>query len=216
MRARSWRMLCVALVLVAVEAHAAKQKQAITFAQPANQAFSPAPLTLSATASSGLAVAFATRTKAVCTVSTNAVTFVTVGNCTIRASQPGNTLYAAAANVDRTFAIAKGTQTIAFGALADRVIGTSPFSVTGTATSGLTVSIMSLTPSICTIANRVVTLLALGICTLRATQAGNADYAAAPNADRTFRVVSVLIELQYLYDAVGNVVQIRRVVAGQP
>ena len=217
MRARWSSLPCIAMLIVAADAQTAKQKQTITFPQPANQTFSTTPLALSASASSGLPVAFETRTKNVCTVSGNRVTAVSVGNCTIRASQPGNASYGAAANVDRTFAIAKGAQTINFSALGDRVIGTAPFAVAATAASGLAVTITTLAGSVCTIAKNVVTLVATGTCTLRASQAGNANYAVAANVDRSFAAIPAQFELQYSYDSVGNVVQVRRVtVAGQP
>src|SRR5439155_24021039 len=51
----------------------------------------------------GLPVTFAPSTPAICTVTANQVTSVQAGACTVRASQPGNALYAAAASVDATF-----------------------------------------------------------------------------------------------------------------
>lgn len=70
------------------------------------------PVTVSASATSGLSVGFASQTTAVCTVSGDDVTIVTSGTCTIRASQPGNANYQAAPNADRSFVVAKRLITV--------------------------------------------------------------------------------------------------------
>jgi hypothetical protein len=78
--------------------------QTITFTNPGPQTVGT-PLTLSATASSGLAVSFASTTTNVCTVSGTAASFLASGSCTITASQGGNSIYAAATPVSQTFAV---------------------------------------------------------------------------------------------------------------
>ncbi len=79
--------------------------QTITFGTLNNVMLGIAPFTISATASSGLAVIFASTTTAVCTVSGNTVTVIAVGTCSITASQPGNGTYSAAAPVTRSFTV---------------------------------------------------------------------------------------------------------------
>jgi mono/diheme cytochrome c family protein len=64
-----------------------------------------APSALSATSSSGLGVTLASSTPGVCTVSGSALTLVSAGTCTITANQAGNTGYAAAAAIARTFTV---------------------------------------------------------------------------------------------------------------
>ena len=49
-----------------------------------------------------------------------------------------------------------------------------------TATSGLTPSVNSNTPSVCTISGLILTFASVGTCTLTASQSGNSRYAAAP------------------------------------
>ena len=61
--------------------------------------------TVSATATSGLPVAFGSSTASVCTVSGSMVTGVSAGTCTIRASQPGDALWNPAPDVERSFAV---------------------------------------------------------------------------------------------------------------
>jgi RHS repeat-associated protein len=50
------------------------------------------------------------------------------------------------------------------------------------------VSFASLTTPVCTASGATVTVVAAGTCTIRATQAGNATYAAAANVDQSFSV----------------------------
>jgi hypothetical protein len=79
--------------------------QSITFGSIAAQKVGT-PLTLSASASSGLAVSYASGTTSVCTVAGSTATFVAAGTCTIVASQAGNATYSAAANVSQSFTVA--------------------------------------------------------------------------------------------------------------
>lgn len=60
---------------------------------------------VSATASSGLTVAFSSLTTGVCTVSGNAVSGLAVGTCTIAANQDGNGSTGAAPQVTQSFAV---------------------------------------------------------------------------------------------------------------
>jgi hypothetical protein len=79
--------------------------QSITFNPLPNVTLGSAPFTLTATASSGLAVGYASTTTAVCTVSGSTVTLVATGACTIQATQLGNSLYAAATPISRSFTV---------------------------------------------------------------------------------------------------------------
>ena len=161
--------------------------QTITFGALSNQAFGGAPFMVSATATSGLAVSFTSSTQAYCTVSGATVTLVNVGICTIQATQAGNTTWAAAPPVSQSFQVTQGSQTITFGALSNQVLGTPPFTVSATASSGLAVSFVS-TPAYCTVSGSTVTLVAVGTCTIQAKQAGNTNWAAATPVSQSFHV----------------------------
>lgn len=78
--------------------------QTISFANPGTQTIGT-PLTLSATATSGLPVSFTSGTPKVCTVSGTTATFVSAGTCTIDANQAGNSTYAAAPQVANSFTV---------------------------------------------------------------------------------------------------------------
>ena len=79
--------------------------QTITFGPLSSVPFGAAPFAISATASSDLTVSFASTTPGVCTVSGSIVTIVAAGLCSITASQPGSSIFAAAIPVTQTFTV---------------------------------------------------------------------------------------------------------------
>ena len=168
--------------------------QTITFgAQPA-RGFSASPQAINplATASSGLAVTYSSTTPGVCSVSGSTFTSITLGTCTIAANQAGNANFSAAAPVSQSFTINQGTQTISFGGLSNQSMGAAPILISATASSGLAVSFASQTLAVCTtsgVNGSTVTILAIGTCTIQATQAGNANFAAAAPVSASFQVV---------------------------
>ncbi len=82
--------------------------QTITFAPLSDVLLEAAPFAISATASSGLPVSFASTTTNVCTVSGKTVTIVGAGMCAITASQAGSSVYALAAPVTLSFNVGMG------------------------------------------------------------------------------------------------------------
>ena len=160
----------------------------ITFPQPADTPFTSTPPALTATASSGLTVSYASNATGVCTVAGSAIAFVSAGACSITASQAGNANYVAATPVTKTFNVTPGTNTITFAALTDRTFGSGSFALSATASSGLAVSFASSTSSTCGVSGTTVSLLAVGQCTIQATQGGNASYQAAPSVSRSFNI----------------------------
>ena len=167
-----------------------KQSQTIDFPELPDRTLGDAPFAVAATASSGLPITFASATPEVCTVSGNLVTVVAVGTCVIQATQSGNASYNPATTT-QSFAIVDPnmqSQTIDFPELPDRTLGDAPFGVAATASSGLPVRIDSRTPNICAISGNAATLLASGICTLVAEQGGNDTYNSA-TAIQSFAVL---------------------------
>jgi Pro-kumamolisin, activation domain/Bacterial Ig-like domain (group 3) len=144
-------------------------------------------VTLSATASSGLAVSFTSLTTSVCTVTGNSASLLESGTCTIQASQPGNDDYLAAPRVNQSFTVTHAAQTIDFGAITSQP-ALSTLTLTATASSGLTVSYTSLTTSVCTVTGNTASLVESGTCTIQASQPGNDIYLAAPKVNQTFTV----------------------------
>ncbi len=64
--------------------------------------------------------------------------------------------------------------------------------VTAAASSGLPVSLASSTPSVCAVHDSLVVIVSAGTCTLTADQAGDAQYAAAPQATRSVSIVPLV------------------------
>jgi hypothetical protein len=83
------------------------QDQTINFGPLGGKTYGDTDFTVSATASSGLAVSFSSTTLPVCTVSGSTVHIVSVGTCTVRASQGGNASFNPAPDVDHSFAVAQ-------------------------------------------------------------------------------------------------------------
>src|SRR5207302_2931870 len=146
--------------------------------------FGDADFNVSATASSGLSVSFTATGN--CTIAGNTVHLTGAGSCTITASQGGNANFNAATDVQQSFNIAKANQTITFNALANKTFGDADFSVSATASSGLSVSFAA--TGNCTIAGNTVHITGAGSCTITAAQAGNANYNAAANVPQTFTI----------------------------
>lgn len=83
-----------------------------------------------------------------------------------------------------------GYQSISFPAIGNQDIATSPINISATATSGLTVTFISTTTSVCTVSGSSVTLLTTGTCTITAQQHGNGSYEAAADQTQSFTVTS--------------------------
>jgi hypothetical protein len=102
-----------------------------------------------------------------------AVTAVAIGTCIVVASQPGNSTYAAAPIVSQKFLVNGETQTIgAITATGGGRVGDTQ-TLSATASSGLPVSFNSQTNNTCTVSGSTVALIAVGTCTVQATQPGD-------------------------------------------
>jgi hypothetical protein len=82
----------------------------------------------------------------------------------------------------------KQSQTITFNALTDKTYGDADYSPDATAGSGLTVSYSSSNTNVATIVSGKIHIVATGICTIYADQAGNASYDAAPQVSQALKV----------------------------
>ena len=163
--------------------------QTITFGALNNVILGTSPFAVSATASSGLPVSFASNSTSVCAVSVNIVTILSIGTCSITAGQSGNSVYGVATPVTRSFAVL-AAQTITFGAFNNITFGTSPFAISATASSGLPVSFASNSTSVCTVSVNIVTVLSIGTCSITASQSGNSVYGAATPVTRSFTALA--------------------------
>jgi dipeptidyl aminopeptidase/acylaminoacyl peptidase len=164
--------------------HPIGKTQTISFAPLTDRTFGDPDFDVSATASSGLAVSFTASGN--CTVNGSAVHLTAAGSCTITASQFGDTVYDPAANVSWTFAIAKASQTITFGAPPGKAYGDPDFTVAAAASSGLPVLFAA--RGNCTLNGARVHLTGAGTCVITTSQPGNANYQAATSVSRSFLI----------------------------
>lgn len=171
--------------------------QAITFTStPSNPTVNGPAYIVSATGGgSGNPVTFTVDAVAsgVCAISGTTVSFLSGGTCVIDANQAGNSDYLAAAQVQQQFVVAKADQAISFSstAPANAVVAGPTYTAEASASSGLTVTFSSGSPSVCTSGGTdgaTFTFVATGTCIVNADQAGNASYNAAPRVQQPFQV----------------------------
>ncbi|MEI7901168.1 MAG: YDG domain-containing protein, partial [bacterium] len=163
--------------------------QTITFNALAGKTYGNAPFALSATASSGLTVSYASSDPTVASVSSNIVTVLKAGSTIITASQAGDGFYySPAAPVGQTLVVSKASQTITFGALSAKTCGDAPFALAATASSGLAVSYTSSDPAVASVSGNLVTVLKAGITVITASQPGDGNYNAAADVPQPLTV----------------------------
>jgi surface antigen len=160
--------------------------QVITFAALSDRTFGDPDFSVAASASSGLAVTFSATGE--CTVSGTTVHLTGAGVCTVNADQAGDVNYLAAAEVSQGFTVSQAPQVITFAALSDRTFGELDFSVAASASSGLAVTFSA--TGYCTVSGTTVHLIAAGVCTINANQAGDVNYAPAPSVGQSFLIAS--------------------------
>jgi hypothetical protein len=167
-----------------------KKKQTITFPPIAAKTYTAPDFDPGATALSGLPITYASSTPTVCTIIANKVHLLAEGICGLTADQPGGTnasgIWEPAEQVARSFAVVGAAQTITVSPDMNKRIYDPEFDITADADSGLPVTVVSNTPTVCTIVGKKVKLLSGGKCVLRASQPGGtiggATYAAAADA----------------------------------
>ncbi|NDB65803.1 MAG: hypothetical protein EB168_09070, partial [Euryarchaeota archaeon] len=159
--------------------------------------------TLSATASSGLAVTFESNNTALLEVNGTTATILDEGPVTVTARQAGNSTYLPASK-ERSFSLIKDSQTISFGVLADTNTTVSTITLTATASSGLPVTYESNNTAVATVSGNTLTIKGAGDVTITARQAGNYAYRPALPEARSFNVKLVGRPLVVLFDGGGT------------
>ena len=157
-----------------------KATNPINFVQPSARTFTNgAGFSLVATAPGGV-VSFATTNTNILSILGSTATIHGAGTVTVTASQVGNSNYLAATNVSRTVVINKAPQTITFKPTSPiSFANIKSFTLSGSSTSGLTVSYSSSATNIISVSGTTATVRKTGTATLTATQSGNANYNAA-------------------------------------
>ena len=191
---------------ISVKASNPLTSQTITFPAVPVKAIGDADFSPGATASSGLAVNYASSDTSVAVIVGGLIHIAGEGTTTITASQPGNSTYAAAADVSQVLTVigTKTGQSIAFTALPVKVVGDADFAPGATAASGLTVSYTSSDTAVATIVNGQIHIVAAGTATITASQAGDVRYAAAADVAQTLTVNAVTSTGVWINASGGN------------
>ncbi|MEQ9304689.1 MAG: hypothetical protein RJQ14_12345, partial [Marinoscillum sp.] len=113
--------------------------QEITFEPLQDLVFGDSPISLLATASSGLPVSYSSSNTSVASIDGNVLTIVGAGSTTITASQSGDLDYFEALSVEQELVVQKAEQTISFEELFTYVFADERFDLEATASSGLPV-----------------------------------------------------------------------------
>ncbi len=168
--------------------------QTITFNPPASRAYGSAPLLLSATASSKLPVSLEVVSgPAELGDDNRSLTFLGAGPVVLRATQEGDSSFAAAAPVSKTITVTKAAQRLTFTQPPPATYGDSPLELVASSDADLPVVFQIATSTPANIArldaeSGLLTLLGAGKVTLRATQPGDDNYAAAAAVTRVLEI----------------------------
>ena len=172
-------------VTESVTAQKANQTITVNPHAPVNATYNTS-FTVGASSDSGLQITFSSA--GVCTNTTATFTMTSgTGTCTVKYDQAGDTNYNPATQVTESVTAQKASQTITFGALANKTFGDPDFGVSATSTSGLAVSFAA--SGNCTVTSPspgTVHITGAGSCTITASQAGDANYNAATNVPQSF------------------------------
>ena len=166
-----------------------KGTDAIDFPTLTSRAYTPSPIDPGVTAASGRSATLtATQgNNSVCRITAGAVELLGTGTCEVTASLGANSDWDAATDVVQSFTVSAAAQTVTFGAPGEQEVGT-PLVLSATASSGLSVSYSSSTPSVCSLSGATLSFSSGGDCTIVASQSGSAQYSPAPDVSRTFYV----------------------------
>ena len=188
---------------VASAAAPSKGVQTITFTSTAPTSATVAGPTYTVTATggpSGNPVTFTIdpTSSSVCTISGATVSFVGAGTCTIDANQAGNSEYEPAPQAQQPVGVGKGAQTITFTSAppSSATVGGPIYTVVATgggSKNPVTFTIVPASSAACTISGASVSFIGAGTCTIDANQAGNSEYAPAPQAHQSFTVAVALV-----------------------
>jgi len=156
-----------------------KKNQTIAFGALPAKIYGDVPFPLSATADSGLLVAYTSSNENVVTISGSIITIVSAGTATITASQGGDNTYNSATPVSQSLTVSKKNQTVTFSTLPIKNPGDAAFPLGATADSGLAVTYTSSDENVATVSGSIVTIVSAGTATITASQAGDINYNAA-------------------------------------
>jgi hypothetical protein len=183
---------------------AIKKSQTITADPVADVEVSEAFFSVNAKASSGLMIQASSTTPQVCQISLLLIAVLSkAGKCTLTFTQPGNASFNAASPVTLNFNVTKMTQEISTSDDPELKFLDKTQKISWDSSSGLDVTLTSLTPRTCTVLRDTLTLLAIGTCEIQGTQAGNDEYLPADPYSFKYEIVKAAQEIEF--DRIGDV-----------
>ncbi len=134
----------------------------------------------------GAPVQVESATPSVCSAAAGRVALLAAGTCTLTAGGNGYL------QAQQSFAVARTLQNLAFSSATPiaAVAGGGAYLPAASASSGLPVTLLSLTPSVCAVQGGSVAPLAAGLCTIAAEQPGDGDYEPAQAAMQSYTVAA--------------------------
>ncbi len=159
------------------------------------------------TSSRSLAVDIAvdSGSSSVCLMTSGVVSFIGTGNCTLNANQPGDQNTLAAGQIQQSFPVGKGAQSLTFLSLFPVSLPVGEFYIAVAASSSSLLPVIATsTPTVCSASGGTISLFGVGTCTVVANQAGNVNYEAATQISQSFQVVKGSQTIQFTSVAPTN------------
>ena len=176
-----------------------KKPQSINVGPIADVEISALFFSVSTTASSGLLVQIKSLTPSTCDVSLFIViTLQSPGICSLNFQQSGNSTFSPADPVTISFNVLKNSQKVQPDDSNKTLFITEKTqTIYWYADSGLEVTLKSLTPNVCEVSLRTLTLRALGECEIQGSQVGNDKYQAATPVTFKYEIVKAVQEIRF-------------------
>ncbi len=161
-------------------------QELLSFEEISDKMVSDEPFEPTALASSGLPVTFSI-ISGPALVEKNLIELTGTGEVTVLATQPGSENYRPSDSLVQSFVVTKGTQTITFSSISDKIFGDDPFVLDATASSGLPVSFTVISGPVA-LDESTVTVTGTGTATIKAEQSGDENYEAAGPVEQNFSI----------------------------
>lgn len=147
------------------------------------------PYELSISLNSGLIPTVTSSTTSVCTTSGLTLQMINKGSCKLTISQVGNNLYSSLRTTQITITLNKSSQSITFSPPRSISANLFPYQLEVTTASGLEVTLISRTLSVCTLTGNTLNRVKTGICVIVASQQGNSAFNPARSVSRSIRIL---------------------------
>ncbi len=165
-----------------------KADQTITFADLPAVTFGNDPVSPGATSSSGLDIVYSSNNPSVAAINNGMIMITGVGSAIITASQPGNTNYNQAGNVDQTITVSKADQYITFSPFGTCTYGDPDLDPAAVASSGLSVIYTCNNTDVAIISGNTIQIVGTGNADITASQSGNQYYNPAADVTQTLTI----------------------------